>query len=94
MGDLDLIHMWNQMGGVARGVAFVLFFMAAWALRANSPCLPLTLIVLPETLTSTPSGTATGLFPIRDMVVRFQISNLRFEISDFRFQILEDEPWI
>jgi biopolymer transport protein ExbB/TolQ len=31
MGDLDLIHMWNQMGAVAKGVAFVLFFMSFWS---------------------------------------------------------------
>ncbi|HEY8551260.1 MAG TPA: MotA/TolQ/ExbB proton channel family protein [Vicinamibacterales bacterium] len=31
MGDLDLIHMWNQMGWVAKGVAFVLFFMSFWS---------------------------------------------------------------
>ena len=31
MGDLDLIHMWNQMGAIAKGVAFVLFFMSFWS---------------------------------------------------------------
>jgi biopolymer transport protein ExbB/biopolymer transport protein TolQ len=31
MGELDLIHMWNQMGWVAKGVAFVLFFMSFWS---------------------------------------------------------------
>jgi biopolymer transport protein ExbB/biopolymer transport protein TolQ len=31
MGDLDLIHMWNQMGWIAKGVAFVLFFMSFWS---------------------------------------------------------------
>jgi biopolymer transport protein ExbB len=31
MGDLDLIHMWNQMGLIAKGVAFVLFFMSFWS---------------------------------------------------------------
>ena len=31
MGDLDLIHMWDQMGGVAKGVAFILFFMSFWS---------------------------------------------------------------
>ena len=31
MGDLDLIHMWAQMGWVAKGVAFILFFMSFWS---------------------------------------------------------------
>jgi biopolymer transport protein ExbB len=31
MGDLDFIHMWGQMGGVAKGVAFILFFMSFWS---------------------------------------------------------------
>ena len=31
MGDLDLIHMWGQMGAIAKGVAFVLFFMSFWS---------------------------------------------------------------
>jgi biopolymer transport protein ExbB len=31
MGDLDLIHMWSQMGAVAKGVAFILFFMSFWS---------------------------------------------------------------
>jgi len=30
-GGLNLIEMWNQMGWVAKGVAFVLFFMSMWS---------------------------------------------------------------
>jgi len=30
-GGLNLIEMWNQMGWVAKGVAFVLFFMSFWS---------------------------------------------------------------
>lgn len=30
-GGLNLIDMWNQMGWVAKGVAFVLFFMSMWS---------------------------------------------------------------
>ena len=30
-GDLDLMHMWEQMGFVAKGVAFVLVFMSMWS---------------------------------------------------------------
>jgi biopolymer transport protein ExbB/TolQ len=28
---VDLIEMWNQMGWVAKGVAFILFFMSMWS---------------------------------------------------------------
>jgi len=31
MGGMDLIHMWNQMGLVAKVVAYVLFFMSFWS---------------------------------------------------------------
>ena len=31
MGDLDLMHMWEQMGWVAKVVAFVLVFMSMWS---------------------------------------------------------------
>ena len=31
MGDLDLMHMWGQMGWVAKAVAFVLVFMSMWS---------------------------------------------------------------
>jgi biopolymer transport protein ExbB/TolQ len=31
-GSLDLIEMWNQMGFVAKAVAFVLFFMSMWSI--------------------------------------------------------------
>ena len=31
MGELDLMHMWGQMGFVARLVAFVLVFMSMWS---------------------------------------------------------------
>lgn len=31
MGDMNLIEMWNQMGWVAKAVAFVLFFMSFWS---------------------------------------------------------------
>jgi len=30
-GSLNLIEMWNQMGWIAKGVAFVLFFMSMWS---------------------------------------------------------------
>lgn len=30
-GGLNLIEMWNQMGLIAKGVAFVLFFMSFWS---------------------------------------------------------------
>ena len=30
-GGLNLIEMWNQMGFVAKGVAFILFFMSFWS---------------------------------------------------------------
>src|SRR5262245_32053577 len=42
--------------------------MLGWKRSVNSPCLPLTRIAPSLTLTSTPSGTVTGFFPIRDMV--------------------------
>ena len=29
---MDLIEMWNQMGYVAKGVAFILFFMSMWSI--------------------------------------------------------------
>jgi len=29
---VDLIEMWNQMGYVAKGVAFILFFMSMWSI--------------------------------------------------------------
>jgi biopolymer transport protein ExbB len=31
MGDLDLMHMWGQMGWVAKAVAFILVFMSMWS---------------------------------------------------------------
>src|SRR5580765_3188961 len=31
MGDLDIMHMWSQMGWVAKAVAFVLVFMSMWS---------------------------------------------------------------
>ena len=31
MGELDLMHMWEQMGWVAKIVAFVLVFMSMWS---------------------------------------------------------------
>ena len=31
MGDLNLIHMWQQMGFVAKLVAYILFFMSFWS---------------------------------------------------------------
>jgi len=31
MGGLDLMHMWTQMGPVAKAVAFVLVFMSMWS---------------------------------------------------------------
>jgi len=31
MGNLDLMHMWAQMGWVAKGVAFILIFMSMWS---------------------------------------------------------------
>ena len=31
MGDLNLIHMWQQMGFVAKAVAYILFFMSFWS---------------------------------------------------------------
>ena len=31
MGDLNLIHMWGQMGFVAKAVASILFFMSFWS---------------------------------------------------------------
>ena len=31
MGELDLVHMWGQMGFVAKAVAFVLVFMSMWS---------------------------------------------------------------
>jgi biopolymer transport protein ExbB/biopolymer transport protein TolQ len=31
MGDLDLMHMWEQMGWVAKAVAFILVFMSMWS---------------------------------------------------------------
>jgi biopolymer transport protein ExbB len=30
-GSLNLIEMWNQMGWIAKGVAFILFFMSMWS---------------------------------------------------------------
>ena len=30
-GGLNLLEMWNQMGWVAKGVAFILFFMSFWS---------------------------------------------------------------
>ena len=30
-GDLNLIEMWRQMGWIAKGVAFILFFMSMWS---------------------------------------------------------------
>jgi hypothetical protein len=30
MGDLNLLHMWSQMGFVAKAVAYILFFMSFW----------------------------------------------------------------
>src|SRR5512134_2832830 len=30
-GELDLMHMWEQMGFVAKAVAFVLVFMSMWS---------------------------------------------------------------
>jgi len=30
-GGLNLLEMWNQMGWVAKAVAFVLFFMSFWS---------------------------------------------------------------
>jgi biopolymer transport protein ExbB/biopolymer transport protein TolQ len=30
-GGLNLIEMWNQMGIIAKGVAFILFFMSMWS---------------------------------------------------------------
>jgi len=31
MGGMDLVGMWGSMGGVAKGVAFVLVFMSMWS---------------------------------------------------------------
>src|SRR6187401_3817818 len=31
MGEMDLVHMWETMGIVAKGVAFVLVFMSMWS---------------------------------------------------------------
>ncbi len=31
MGELDLLHMWEQMGYVAKSVAFVLVFISMWS---------------------------------------------------------------
>jgi biopolymer transport protein ExbB/biopolymer transport protein TolQ len=31
MGGMDLMHMWEQMGVVAKGVAFILVFMSMWS---------------------------------------------------------------
>ena len=31
MGEMDLVHMWETMGYVAKGVAFVLVFMSMWS---------------------------------------------------------------
>jgi biopolymer transport protein ExbB len=31
MGELDLIKMWNDMGWIAKAVAYVLFFMSFWS---------------------------------------------------------------
>jgi biopolymer transport protein ExbB/biopolymer transport protein TolQ len=31
MGELDLMHMWEQMGWVAKAVAFILVFMSMWS---------------------------------------------------------------
>ncbi|GMV23814.1 MAG: flagellar motor protein MotA [Acidimicrobiia bacterium] len=31
MGEMDLMHMWEQMGFVAKAVAFILVFMSMWS---------------------------------------------------------------
>jgi biopolymer transport protein ExbB/biopolymer transport protein TolQ len=31
MGDMDLMHMWDQMGWIAKAVAFILVFMSMWS---------------------------------------------------------------
>jgi len=31
MGEMDLVHMWEQMGFVAKAVAFILVFMSMWS---------------------------------------------------------------
>src|ERR1043165_9819198 len=31
MGELDLMKMWHDMGWVAKGVAYILFFMSFWS---------------------------------------------------------------
>jgi hypothetical protein len=31
MGGMDLMHMWEQMGFVAKAVAFILVFMSMWS---------------------------------------------------------------
>src|SRR5215510_3961043 len=31
MGEMDLVHMWETMGIVAKGVAFVLVIMSMWS---------------------------------------------------------------
>ena len=29
-GEMDLMHMWEQMGFIAKAVAFILVFMSMW----------------------------------------------------------------
>src|SRR5438045_8791893 len=43
--------------------------MPSGTLCASSPLGPLTFTVFPSTVTVTPAGMETGIFPIRDMVV-------------------------
>ena len=31
MGEMDLVHMWETMGYVAKAVAFILVFMSMWS---------------------------------------------------------------